>query len=247
MYFRHAAFLLQDLLHLMIIGCLLKLTPQTGFIRTIFPRRSPAVQIRFTGTERGRGLFANRNLTRDQIIIEESPILTSNHGLLRVDWNLTTLTTRQETVNLFSRLAQIPTDRALVANESFETILEDFKRDYAFQDPAGRRALIYRNASHINHACRYCANAEWIIDAEEPHQIMVRATKRIRANKEIFINYGWGNLPFACSECARKRAKRNAKLARRERFNRKLKGVAMLFNMPQMQCFGGSNHSIHSA
>jgi hypothetical protein len=246
MYSHHDYFLLQELLHPILIGYLFKLTLPTGFIRTIFPRRSPAVQICYTGTERGRGVFANRNLTRDQIIIEESPILTSSNGLLRADWNLTALTTRQEAVNLFFRLRHIPTDRALVANEPFETILEDFRRDYAFQDPAGRRALIYRNASHMNHACRYCANAEWIIDAEEPHQITVRVTKRVGANKEIFINYGWGNLPFACSECARKSAKRNTELAGRDRFNRKLKRVAMLFKMPQIQCFGGSNHSIHS-
>lgn len=211
----------------MIIDCLFKLTLQTGLIRTIFPHRTPAVRIRHTGTERGRGLFANRNLTRHQIIIdEESPILTSSHDSLRADWNLTTLETRQEVARLFSRLENIPTDRALAANEPSETIIENFRRDYAFQDPAGRRALIYRTASHMNHACAYCANAEWNVDAEEPHQITVRVTQRVRANKEIFINYGWGNLPFACSECARRSAKRYSELARRERFSRNLKRFA---------------------
>ncbi|CAJ0545801.1 Ff.00g092740.m01.CDS01 [Fusarium sp. VM40] len=198
-------------------------------IRNIFRRRTPVVQIRHTGTERGRGVFAQRNLARNRIIIdEELPILTSDRNSLRADWNLTSLKTRREVASLFSRLANIPTDRALVADEPSEMIIENFRRDYAFPDPAGSRSLIYPVASHLNHACTDCANAEWFVDEEEPHRITVQATKRVRANKEIFINYrdDWGNLPFICSECAKKRAKENAELARRERFNRRLKRFA---------------------
>jgi hypothetical protein len=234
----------------MIIGYLFKLTLQTGLIRTIVLRRIPAVEIRHTGTERGRGVFAKRNLTCNRIIIDkELPILTSNRESLRADWNLTTMRTRREVADLFSRLENIPTDRAVVANEPSEMILEDFRRDYAFQDPNGWRSLIYRAASHLNHACTDCANAECVVDAEEPHPITVKVTKRVRANKEIFMNYrdDWGNLPFICPECARKRAKENAELARRERFNRKLKRfTCLLLKMPQMT-LEGSNHSIQSS
>ncbi|KIL94926.1 hypothetical protein FAVG1_01857 [Fusarium avenaceum] len=205
-------------------------TRQTArLIRDIFRRRTPVVHIRHTGTERGRGVFAKRNLTRNKIIIDkELPILKSDRNSLRADWNLTSLHTRREVAGLFSRLANIPTDRALVADEPSEMIIEDFRRDYAFPDPTGSRSLIYTVASHLNHACTDCANAEWIVDADEPHRITVQVTKRVRANKEIFITYGddWGNLPFICSECAKKRAKENAELARRERFNRRLKRFA---------------------
>ncbi|KAM0296371.1 hypothetical protein ACHAO9_000012 [Fusarium lateritium] len=215
-------------------------------VRTVFSHRTPAVHIGNTETERGRGLFANRTFTRYKTIIEELPILTSSHSLLRADWSLATLEKRREVAGLFTRLANIPTDRALTANEPSGMIIEDFRTEYAFQDPARQRALIYRLASHMNHACTDCANAMWIVDAREPHGITVQTTKRVKAGKEIFINYGWANLSFACPICAKKRVKRAAKQARKEDFKRKLKRFARLFDLPQIRCLGGSHHSVHS-
>lgn len=82
-----------------------------------------------------------------------------------------------------------------------EKRLRQFIRDYAFADPAHGRAHVYGLASHINHACTSCANAEVWVEPTEPNYITVRLMKPIAKDQEVYINYNRRNLKFNCALC----------------------------------------------
>jgi predicted RNA-binding Zn-ribbon protein involved in translation (DUF1610 family) len=106
---------------------------------------------------------------------------------------------REELTRTFAPLRNMPTRRNL--NIIQKRRLRKFKRNYAFQDPMGTRALIYGLASHINHACPDCAQAIFLVEAKNPHEITVRLQKNVRADEEIFIHYGKSRLNFDCPLC----------------------------------------------
>ncbi|KAH7197039.1 uncharacterized protein B0J16DRAFT_313367 [Fusarium flagelliforme] len=141
------------------------------------------VEIRDTNTERGRGLFATRDLfKRYRIIDNEEPIF-----------------------NTFPILHNIPTDRALRTgrpnkDEEWEKLLERFKREYGFGDIAGRGSHFYALACHINHGCENCANARFVVGG--PFCINVLLKKPVRVDEEILVNYGKENLTHGCARCA---------------------------------------------
>ncbi|KAH0528115.1 hypothetical protein TsFJ059_003017 [Trichoderma semiorbis] len=83
------------------------------------------------------------------------------------------------------------------ANKFFCFVLE-----YAFSNPQRSRINIYPFASHINHACDKCANAQFWVQAEAPDRITVSLVRNVRKGQEIFINYNRpsGNT-FGCAIC----------------------------------------------
>lgn len=116
---------------------------------------------------------------------------------------------RNELKQIFTSLQNIPTEKDLSGrNDPHTTAIEDFRREYAFQDTAGRRCLIYKLASHINHACSKCAQARFSVDPDELHCIDVLLLKSVEADEEIFIHYGKKKLPFGCAICDEQRRPR---------------------------------------
>ncbi|CZS75580.1 unnamed protein product [Fusarium graminearum] len=148
------------------------------------------VEIRETSTKRGRGLFATQDIASGtNVIRDELPVLNGNF--------------------LSLILQNIPTEKDLSGrNDPHTTAIEDFRREYAFQDTAGRRCLIYKLASHINHACSKCAQARFSVDPGELHCIDVLLLKSVEADEEIFIHYGKKKLPFGCAICDEQRRPR---------------------------------------
>ncbi|KAF4453841.1 hypothetical protein F53441_3527 [Fusarium austroafricanum] len=138
------------------------------------------VEVRSTGTTRGVGLFALRDLPRRQ----------NSAGISR----------RQNIADSFPILQGIPRVLQLQPQDLPARLLEQFRADYAFSEPAGRKALIYHNASKINHACPLCANATWNVDPQNPWMIEVRVNRDVYQGEEIFIHYGKPVL-FGCAVC----------------------------------------------
>ncbi|KAI7759459.1 hypothetical protein LZL87_011255 [Fusarium oxysporum] len=96
-------------------------------------------------------------------------------------------------------------------NVTESVCFDRLKRDCAFQDPSGTRALIYSLASNINHACPDCAQAKFLV--AEAYDVTVALVKDVRAGEEIFIDFGEARPHFDCSLCntrepIRKRRKR---------------------------------------
>lgn len=100
----------------------------------------------------------------------------------------------------FRKLRDIPVNEPL--NGAQIRKLERFVDEYGFWEPQQTNAHIFMLASHINHACVSCANAEQWTDAECPHAISVKLTRPLKAGDEVFINYNRPGLSFKCSVCS---------------------------------------------
>ncbi|KAF4968488.1 hypothetical protein FSARC_4133 [Fusarium sarcochroum] len=127
--------------------------------------------IRETGTSYGVGLIAERDLPRKHNIIENEPPILSCHF--------------KAVGNKYLR--KIPTGRQLSLREQGN--LQNLVRDYAFNDPQGRWALIFELTSHINHACMSCASAQFTVDPEYPYEITVTLVRDVQKDEEVFIHY----------------------------------------------------------
>ncbi|KAM0423936.1 hypothetical protein ACHAPD_002418 [Fusarium lateritium] len=171
-------------------------------------QRGPNVMIRDTFTNRGQGLFATRNLPTDHRIINGEDAVLSGHPLsLRPKWNDLTHRKRDELKQIFRNLRAIPTEGTLSSRPmdmDHVRLLENFRQEYGFQDPQGRRCHFYKTACFINHACGKCAQASFQIDGEWPYRINVKLNEPVRADEEIFIHYGKKKLPYGCAVCTKK-------------------------------------------
>lgn len=165
------------------------------------------LSIRHTGTKRAVGVFAQSDLPSGYIIISEPPALSCVHwkqGKRTVSEEWLKLSHKQrETLRMWFRKLQ---KVAHGGNDSFKSDdkkrLEKFISNYAFSDPQRDRAHIYALGSHINHACRTCANAQYWIDSTQPNRITVRTVKSVKAGDEIFICYN-KRVSYRCPLCPR--------------------------------------------
>ncbi|KAF5976740.1 hypothetical protein FBULB1_6834 [Fusarium bulbicola] len=78
--------------------------------------------------------------------------------------------------------------------------LDKFKRDHAFEEPWVTSAVVESLAKHINHACPDCAQGTFLV--AETYDITVTLVKDVRAEEEIFIDFGEAGSHLACSLCS---------------------------------------------
>ncbi|KAK7426154.1 hypothetical protein QQZ08_007320 [Neonectria magnoliae] len=161
---------------------------------------------------RGVGCFAKKDFPPRHPIIVVKPAISCVHWRQRGgrktigdEWARLNPATRGLIRHYFKQLKSIPDTAELTPKHRKE--LEKFVEDYAFWDTTRTNAHIYHIASHINHACPSCANAEQWTNSEEPHQITVTLVRRVKQGEEIFINYNKGRMPFGCAVCGRRRPK----------------------------------------
>lgn len=170
-------------------------------------RNCDILSIRHTGTKRAVGVFAQSDLPSGYIIISEPPALSCVHwkqGKRTVSEEWLKLSHKQrETMRMWFRKLQ---KVAHGGNDSFKSDdkkrLEKFISNYGFSDPQRDRAHIYTLGSHINHACRTCANAQYWVDSTLPNRITVRTVKSVKAGDEIFICYN-KRVSYRCPLCPR--------------------------------------------
>ncbi|KAG8674446.1 hypothetical protein FPOAC2_00467 [Fusarium poae] len=165
------------------------------------------IEIRPTLIGRGYGLFATRELPRGyKIIHEEEPVLSGHPLSLQPKWNTLSHRKRDQLKQMFRTLRAIPTERVLSSmsiDRDLVRILENFRKEYGFKDPEGRRCCFYRTACYINHACGKCAQASWCVDNQQPNCISVTLNRPVKAGEEIFIHYGKKNLSYGCAVCTK--------------------------------------------
>ncbi|KAL7950649.1 hypothetical protein V8C42DRAFT_340266 [Trichoderma barbatum] len=177
----------------------------------LYDYNEDAVAIRDTGTSRGLGVFVTRNFARHHRIICEPPIFSctppvrndaaSRRRRFARTWCSLSLEDQEWLKSHFSKLRHIPTgQQKLTLIQSI--YLHNWVLEYAFSNPQRSMVHIYRFGSHINHACRSCANAEQWTESTSPHCIFIKLIENVKAGDEIFINYNRtvGNA-FGCAVC----------------------------------------------
>lgn len=171
------------------------------------PHNHAAVRIFESGGRRGRGVFALVDLPGKHNIIIEPPVLSCIHWRQRHGKR----TVSQEWLKLapylktglqrdFRKLKDVPCGNHLERRHRRQ--LERFIDEYGFWEPQRINAHIYTLASHINHACVSCANAEQWTDSKAPHTITVKLVKPLKKGDEVFINYNRPGLSFRCAVCS---------------------------------------------
>ncbi|KAK4078554.1 uncharacterized protein Triagg1_2885 [Trichoderma aggressivum f. europaeum] len=172
---------------------------------------SLALKIKPTGSSRGDGVFTIRHFPAGHRIIYKGPVFTCVHPTRRdaTSWKMAVIQRwRLNSVREQTRIkSHFPKIRYMPSGTLEPTALEAmdflcFILEYAFSNPGCSRANIYRLASHINHACRKCANAEISIGPGTPNLITVRLVRKVKKGQEIFINYDRpsGNA-YGCAVC----------------------------------------------
>lgn len=172
---------------------------------------SLAVKIKHTKTSRGLGVFTIQSFPAGHRILSEGAIFSCLHPeqVEEMEWRRRVVHRWRSLAVLdqtwfkehFPHIQYMPLGTLELtpheANKFFCFVLE-----YAFSNPERNRANIYPFASHINHACDKCANAQFWVQAEAPDRITVRLTRYVRKGQEIFINYNRpsGNT-FGCAIC----------------------------------------------
>jgi regulator of sigma D len=106
---------------------------------------------------------------------------------------------KQELQQYFQKLRGISTNGEKLSRLD-RLRLRRFIEEYAFWDTGGSDAHVYRLASHMNHACRSCANAQQYTEMASPNAITVALVRTVRANEEILINYNRRS-SLKCSVC----------------------------------------------
>ncbi|RFU79512.1 hypothetical protein TARUN_2719 [Trichoderma arundinaceum] len=168
-----------------------------------------AVSIRDTLTRRGLGVFANMDFERGHNIIAERPAITCTHwpasngaGTITEEWCALPKEDQRRLQAAFCKpLRCIPTGRETLS-WLYRKSLERFVLEYAFCNPQRSLAHIYVLGSHMNHACRSCANAQQWTESDAPHRIIVKLVKPVKAGEEIFINYNRRQADsFGCAVC----------------------------------------------
>ncbi|KAL7960044.1 hypothetical protein V8C34DRAFT_95244 [Trichoderma compactum] len=172
---------------------------------------SLALKIKHTRSSRGNGVFTIRSFPAKHRIIYEGPIFTCNHPT-QTDatswkmsvvnrWRFLSMIDQRWLKSHFSRIGYMP--MGTLPPTAFEAMdFLCFVLEYAFSNPGYSRVNIYRLASHINHACQTCANAEVYIEPATPETITVRLVRNVKKGQEILINYNRpsGNA-FGCAVC----------------------------------------------
>ncbi|EGX94012.1 hypothetical protein CCM_02283 [Cordyceps militaris CM01] len=161
-----------------------------------------------TGTPRGLGVFAGRDLRKGRRIIDEPPTFSCIHWpgkrTAAEEWLKLRHGHRDKMRVWYRKLRNM----AHGGNDTFQQkdkkTLEKFVDDYAFHDPQREKAHIYRLASYINHACKRCANAEFWVDGDTK-KIQVKLIRDVKDGDEIFIFYNRHNLGFGCAVCESRR------------------------------------------
>jgi hypothetical protein len=166
----------------------------------------PAVIVKNTGGRRGRGVFATRALPRRHQVIVETPALSCIHWSMRRGrrnianvWIKLSQERKQELQQYFRKLKGISTTGEKLTRLD-RLRLRRFIEEYAFWDTGGSNAHVYRLASHMNHACSSCANAEQYTEMASPNAIAVALVRAVRANEEILIDYNRRS-SLKCSVC----------------------------------------------
>ncbi|KAI9171304.1 NADH-ubiquinone oxidoreductase [Paramyrothecium foliicola] len=168
-----------------------------------------AVEMQPSGGGRGLGIFAKEHFPSRHRIIYEAPIMTCVHrqqppfeSTAAEEWNHYEDQHRAVLSQVFRPLKDIPSGANFT--DSHKKKLRKFILQYAFSGPTVGQALVYTLASHFNHACVRCANAELWIDPIHPYYISVRLMKEIAKGQEIFICYNRRKLKFNCAVCGSK-------------------------------------------
>lgn len=166
------------------------------------PRNEEAVSVRPTETRCGLGVFTHRALPARHRIILERPAIScifwrqrKGRRTIGEEWERLKPERREELRCQFRLLADVPD----ILKSKDRRRLKRFVENYAFWDPQQSDAHVFYLASHINHACTACANAEQWISSE--HLIHVRIVKPLEAGAEVLINYNRSKLPFGCAVC----------------------------------------------
>ncbi|KAJ6780576.1 hypothetical protein PWT90_04059 [Aphanocladium album] len=165
-----------------------------------------ALYIHETRTNRKLGVFAGFPLPKGHRIICERPSFSCVH------WRKGKRTAAKEWLNLshkqreemrvwFRKLRNVAHGGNDTFTDSDKKTLEAFVTNYAFWDPQREQAHVYRLTSHINHACRRCANAELWVESEQPNNINVKLVRDVAKDDEIFICYN-KKLSFGCALCS---------------------------------------------
>lgn len=168
-------------------------------------RNFDVVYIGDTGTNRGLGVFASHNLSKGHRIIIEKPAIScvhfKQHKTVAAEWQKLPVSKQQELVSRFRKLKGVPVGRRVALDKKQIKCLESFIGDYGFSDPNRGRAHVFSLTSHINHACRSCANAQHWTDGIEGNHMTVKLVKDVRAGDEIFVHYNRPKLGFGCALC----------------------------------------------
>lgn len=172
---------------------------------------SLAVRIKHTRTSRGLGVFTTHSFPAGHRILGEGTIFSCVHPeqvetpeweRSVVDrWRFLAVLDQSWFKEHFPHIQYMPLGTLELTEHEANKFL-CFVSEYAFGNPQRNRMNIYPFASHINHACDKCANAQFWIQAEKPDRITVRLIRNVRKGQEIFINYHRpsGNT-FGCAVC----------------------------------------------
>lgn len=164
--------------------------------------------VKETQTVRKLGVFSGLNLPKGYKIIYEAPAVSCvqwNKGRKSISsvWLKMSQVERDSLRSCFRKLRKVSDGRKGSLSDSDKRRLDRFISDYAFRDPQRERAHIYKLASHINHACRSCANAEHWVDSARPNEIAIKLVRSVKHGDEIFICYH-KTVPYGCPLCPRK-------------------------------------------
>lgn len=153
-------------------------------------------------------MFAYRDWPNGHKIIMETPALSCIHWRQRYgtrnvaqEWELLKIGQKEELRKCFRKLRKVATGGNDHLTKFDRKRLESFIDEYAFRPPQGDKAYIYNLASHINHACRSCANAEHWTDFKSPNAIHVTLVRPVQSGEEIFIYYNKADLELTCPLC----------------------------------------------
>ncbi|KAL7936104.1 hypothetical protein V8C35DRAFT_278333 [Trichoderma chlorosporum] len=170
-----------------------------------------AVQIRNTKTFRGLGVFTRDDFTKHHTIIKEQPTLScaipverdaaSWRRRLAERWCSLAWMHQEMVRSQFVKMRQMPSGvRELTSRQSKDLLA--FIKEYAFRNPPRTMMHVYRWSSHINHACRSCANAEVWIEPSQPNRISVRLVRDVKKGEELFICYNRASdKSLGCAVC----------------------------------------------
>ncbi|KAL7909412.1 hypothetical protein GGI35DRAFT_479682 [Trichoderma velutinum] len=172
---------------------------------------SLALKIKSTRCPRGLGVFTTHSFARFHRIVYEQPIFSCFHPAQKnvigwrkeADgrWRSLSVMHQKRFKSQFAKIEYMPlAKKQLLPHESRDFL--SFLLEYSFNNPQGSMIHVYHFASHINHACHKCANAEVWIQPEAPHTITIRLLRKVKKSREIFISYNRpsGNT-FGCAIC----------------------------------------------
>lgn len=176
------------------------------------PQNEEAVWIGETGAARGSGLFCRVQNPLRRLLIDEPYVMACDlsvkikrrfvyylqYSEVRRMWRRIPIQQKRRLKEVFWKLRFVPSTGLL--NWYSLHRLRNFLLEYGFVSTSKgqKRVLVFKLASQVNHACRYCANAEFSIDCTSSC-IRVSATRELDRGQEVLFHYGRGKLP--CCVC----------------------------------------------